>query len=86
MAVSNSGDETGAIPVPADIAERIDVIAVSRHVSRDCAMADLLQDAITEYEQRRESFLDLAGHFQKSTDPTETEQLRGELAQMIFGD
>jgi metal-responsive CopG/Arc/MetJ family transcriptional regulator len=86
MAATISGVETVEIPVPADIAERIDAIAVSRHVSRDRAMADLLREAVTAYEQRRESFLELAGRFQNSTDPAETEQLRGELARMTFGD
>jgi metal-responsive CopG/Arc/MetJ family transcriptional regulator len=86
MAATISGAETVDIPVPADIAERIDAIAVARHVSRDRAIADLLREAIAAYEQRRESFLELAGRFRDSTDPAETEQLRGELARMTFGD
>lgn len=86
MAVTISGNETVDIPVPADMAERLDAIAVARHVSRDRAMADLLRKAIAAYEQGRESFLRLAGCFQKSTDPVETEQLRRELAHMTFGD
>ena len=71
---------------PADITGKIDAIALSRHVSRDHARADLLQEAITAYERRREGFLELAERFQNSTDPAETEQLRGELARMTFGD
>ena len=86
MGVTISGIETVDIPVPADMAEKIDAIAVARHVSRDRAMADLLREAITAYEQRRKNFLEIAGRFQKSTDPAETEQLRGELAHMTFGD
>jgi hypothetical protein len=86
MAVTIPGAEPVDIPVPADMAERIDAIAVARHVSRDRAMADLLQEAITAYEQRRTNFLELAERFQKSTDPAETEQLREELARMTFGD
>lgn len=73
------------ISVPADIAERIDEIAVSRHVSRDRAIIDLLREAIPSYEERRSAFLELAERFQQSTGPAETEQLRGELAQMTFG-
>jgi metal-responsive CopG/Arc/MetJ family transcriptional regulator len=86
MAVTISGIETVDIPVPADLAEKIDAIAGALHVRRDRAIADLLREAIAAYEHRRESFLDLAGRFQKSTDPAETERLRGELAQMTFGD
>ena len=81
-----TGTETVDIPVPVDMAESIEAIAVARHVSRDRATADILREAITGYERRREGFLALAERFQKSTDPAETDQLRGELAQMTFGD
>ena len=86
MAVTTSGVESIDIPVPADMAAQIDSIAVTRHVSRDRALADLLRDAIAAYEDRRAAFLELADRFQQSTDPAETDQLRGELAQMTFGD
>ena len=86
MAVTISGVETVDIPVPADLAEKIVAIAFARHVSRDRAMADLLREAIAAYEGRREDFLKLAARFRNSTDPAETEQLRGELARMTFGD
>ena len=74
-----------SISLPAAIAEKIDAIATSRHVSANRAIVDLLADAITAYEQRRAAFFELADRFQKSTDPTETERLREDLARMTFG-
>lgn len=74
-----------SITVPAEMAEKIDAIAESRHVSGNRAIVDLLGDAITAYEQRRTAFLELADRFQKSTDPAETARLREELARMTFG-
>jgi len=74
-----------SISLPAEIAEKIDSIAASRHVSGNRAIVDLLCDAIAAYEQRRAAFFELADRFQKSTDPTETELLREELARMTFG-
>jgi hypothetical protein len=74
-----------SISLPARTAEKIDAIAASRHVSSNRAIVDLLEDAITAYEERRTAFLELADRFQKSTDPTETERLREELARMTFG-
>ena len=56
----------------ADIAAQIDSIALARHVSCDGALADLLCDAITAYE---DAFLDLPCRFQQSTDPAESEQV-----------
>jgi metal-responsive CopG/Arc/MetJ family transcriptional regulator len=86
MAVTVPDIQTIDIPVPVDVAAKIDSIAVARHVSRDRALADLLRDAIVAYEDRRAAFLELAGRFQQSTDAKETDQLRGELAQMTFID
>jgi hypothetical protein len=87
MAVSVVEEPTvrRSISLPTDIAERIDSIAESRHVSGNRAIVDLLRDAVTAYEQRRTAFFELADRFQKSNDPAETERLREELARMTFG-
>jgi len=50
----------------------------------NCAIVDLLADAITAYEQRQPAFLDLADRFQKSEHPAETKRLRQELARVTF--
>ena len=73
-----------SISLPAEIARKIDAIAANRHVSANRAIVDLLADAVAAYEQRRAAFFELADRFQKSTDPTETERLREELARMTF--
>lgn len=67
------------------MARKIDTIATNRHVTGNRAIVDLLEDAITLYEQRRTAFLELADRFQRSTDPVETGRLREELARMTFG-
>jgi metal-responsive CopG/Arc/MetJ family transcriptional regulator len=74
-----------SVSLPAEIAEKIDAIAASRRVSGNRAIVDLLADAIDAYEKRRAAFLELADRFQKSTNATETERLREELARMTFG-
>ncbi len=74
-----------SISLPAEMADKIDAIAASRHVSGNRAIIDLLSDAIAAYEQRRTAFLELADGFQESTDSAETERLREELVRMTFG-
>jgi metal-responsive CopG/Arc/MetJ family transcriptional regulator len=74
-----------SISLPHEIAERVDEIAATRHVSANRAMIDLLRDAIAAYDQRKKAFLELADRFQKSTDASETQKLRDELARMTFG-
>ena len=74
-----------SISIPSEMAEKIDAIAVARHVSANRAIVDLLADAIAAHEQRKKAFLDLADRFQKSKDPAETKKLREQLARMTFG-
>lgn len=74
-----------SVSLPAELAQKIDAIADSRHVSGNRAIIDLLSDGITAYEQRRAAFLELADRFRKSKHPAETERLREELARMTFG-
>lgn len=74
-----------SISIPAEMAEKIDAIAESRHVSGNRTIVDLLADGIGAHEQRRKAFLELADRFQKSKDPAETKRLRAELARMTFG-
>jgi metal-responsive CopG/Arc/MetJ family transcriptional regulator len=74
-----------SVSLSAELAEKIDGIAASRHVSANRAIVDLLEDAILAYERRRTAFLELADRFQKSKKPAETERLREELARMTFG-
>jgi len=74
-----------SVSLPAELAEKIDAIAASRHVSGNRAIIDLLMDAVLAYEQRRTAFLELADRFQRSKDTAETERLREELARMTFG-
>jgi hypothetical protein len=74
-----------SISIPAEMAEKIDAIAESRHVSANRAIVNLLADGIEAHEQRRKAFLELADRFQKSKDPAETKRLRDQLARMTFG-
>jgi hypothetical protein len=74
-----------SVSLPAEMAEKIDAIAASRHVSGNRAIVDLLSDGITAYEQRRAAFLKPADRFRKSKNPADAERLRKELARMTFG-
>jgi metal-responsive CopG/Arc/MetJ family transcriptional regulator len=74
-----------SVSIPSEMAEKIDAIAESRHVSGNRTIVDLLADGIEAHERRRKAFLELADRFQKSKDPAETKRLRAELARMTFG-
>jgi len=53
------------------MAEKIDAIAVTRHVTVGRAIVDLLSDAITSYE--------------RGSEPTEAERLRDQIDRMNSG-
>jgi len=74
-----------SVSLPSELAEKIDAIAASRHISANRAIVDLLVDAVLAFEQRRTAFLELADRFQRSKNKAETERLREELARMTFG-
>jgi metal-responsive CopG/Arc/MetJ family transcriptional regulator len=74
-----------SVSLPGELAVEVNRIADARRVSQNRALVDLISDGVTAYRQRRTEFLALAERFRKSTDPTESERLREELAHMTFG-
>jgi metal-responsive CopG/Arc/MetJ family transcriptional regulator len=86
MAIAVGDIVRRSVSLPTRVAEKIDAIASSRHVTGNRAIVDLLQDAIAAYDRRRREFLELADRFQRSKDPAETARLREELAKMTFGE
>lgn len=75
-----------SISIPSELAEKIDAIAASRHITGNRAIIDLLSEAVAAYGQRRKAFFELADRFQKSADPEDTRRLREELARITFGE
>jgi hypothetical protein len=47
---------------------------------------DLIESGLEAREAEKERFLDLARRFKESSDPSESERLREELARLTFGD
>jgi hypothetical protein len=74
-----------SVSLPAELAEKIDAIAVSRHVTANRAIVDLLADAITAYEQRRTGLLNSLTVSRNLQIRPETKRLRKELVRMTFG-
>ena len=60
-----------AVSLSPEMAEKIDAIAVTRHVTVGRAIVDLLSDAITSYE--------------RGSEPTEAERLRDQIDRMNSG-
>ena len=75
-----------SVSLPPRLARRVRALAKTRKVSANRVLVDLIETGIESKEAERQRFLDLARRFKESSDPTDSERLREELARMIFGD
>jgi hypothetical protein len=75
-----------SVSLPSVVAKRVRAIAKTRKVSANRVLVDLIETGLLAKESERERFLALARRFKESADPAESERLREELAQRIFGE
>jgi hypothetical protein len=75
-----------SVSLPSVVAKRVRAIAQTRNVSANRVLVDLIEVGLQAKESERERFLALARRFKESSDPRESERLREELAQRIFGE
>jgi len=61
-------------------------MAKTRKVSANRVIVDLIETGLQARDSERERFLALARRFKESSNPEESNRLREELAQLIFGE
>jgi hypothetical protein len=74
-----------SVSLPGRVAKRVRAIARSRRTSASRVLVDLIETGLEAREAEKRRFFDLARRFKESSDARESEQLREELAHMIFG-
>jgi hypothetical protein len=74
-----------SVSLPTRVAKRIRAIAKTRRTSANRVLVDLIEAGLQAKEAEKERFLALARQFKEISDPRESERLREELANMIFG-
>lgn len=75
-----------SVSLPSVIAKRVRAIAKTRKLSANRVLVDLIETGLQARESERERFLALARRFKESSDPDESDRLREELADVIFGE
>ena len=75
-----------SVSLPPRVARRVRVLAKTRKTSANRVLVDLIETGLKTKESERERFLALARSFKESSDPGESDRLREELAQLIFGE
>ena len=75
-----------SVSLPSRVARRVRAMAKTRKTSANRVLVDLIETGLQTKEGERERFLALARRFKESSDPSESDQLREELARLIFGE
>jgi hypothetical protein len=74
-----------SITLPANTAQRVRALAKSRHTSANRILVDLVNAGLEAKEQERKRFFALSERLPEAKDPEERQQIKEELAKMIFG-
>ena len=84
--MSRAGAVRQSVSLPSVVAKRVRAIAKTRKLSANRVLVDLIETGLQARESERERFLTLARRFKESSDPKESDRLREELANVIFGE
>jgi hypothetical protein len=84
--MNRAGAVRQSVSLPSGVVRRVRAIAKTRKVSANRVLVDLIETGLQAKDSERERFLALARRFKESLDPEESDRLREELAQLIFGE
>jgi hypothetical protein len=74
-----------SVSIPAGIAKRVRTLAKTRKTSANRVLVDLIEAGLQSKEAEKERFFSLVSRLTESSDPSERERLKEELARMTFG-
>ena len=75
-----------SVSLPPQVARRVKLLAKRRTVSETRVIVELIEAGLAAREREKEQFFQLADRLAHSSEPTEQQRLKEELARMTFGD
>lgn len=75
-----------SVSLPSPIARRVKALAKSRKVSSNRILVELVESGLRSKEEEKRKFLELADRLSMSTNSTEQQELKEQLARMTFGE
>jgi len=75
-----------SITLPSPVAKRVKALAISRKVSANRILVELVETGLRSKEEEKHRFFELAGRLSTSTDVKEQQELKEQLARMTFGE
>jgi hypothetical protein len=74
-----------SVSIPAGIAERVRTLAKTRETSANRVLVDLMEAGLQSKEAEKQRLSSLVRQLTESSDSSERERLKEELARMTFG-
>ncbi len=74
-----------SVSLPHRIAKHVHAIAKTRKTSANRVLVDMIEAGLQSKESAKERFFALANRLSESTDPSERQRIKKELARMTFG-
>jgi hypothetical protein len=74
-----------SVSIPAGIAKRVRTLARIRKTSANRVLVDLIEAGLQSKEAEKRHFFSLVSQLTESSDPSERERLKEELARITFG-
>ena len=84
--MNRSGAVRQSVSLPHDVVSRVRTIAKKRKVSANRVLVDLIETGLQAKASEKQRFMALARRFKASSDPKESDRLREELADLLFGE
>jgi hypothetical protein len=75
-----------SVSLPTTVARRVKALAKTEKTSANRVIVDLIEAGLASKEAEKERFFALANQLTESTDRTQREKLKKELARMTFGE
>src|ERR1041385_1994514 len=74
-----------SVSLPSAVARRVQAMAKRRRTSANRVIVDLIESGLEAKEREKAAFFDLAERLAQTSDRTEQQRLKEELARMTFG-
>jgi metal-responsive CopG/Arc/MetJ family transcriptional regulator len=75
-----------SVSLPARMARNVDAIARSRKTSANRVLVDLIEAGLQSKQAEKERFFALANRLSETSDPSERQRIKKELARTTFGE
>jgi metal-responsive CopG/Arc/MetJ family transcriptional regulator len=75
-----------SVSLPSRLAKRVKALAKVRRTSASRVLVELIETGLESKEAEKRRFFELADQLSASTDSTERQRIKDELARMTFGE